>query len=154
MPRSTSESIDLHPHAALYILERLRKAGRVSAAEIRAFMSEMGREIRELEEKLARLREAAPARAAALQLPLTRRGRKPAASQRPSSRIAPPKTTTKKQRRKFTVTPAVLKSRELQGKYLPLLNRMPENKRGYFAKLAKEKGREAAIQEMEAALRP
>jgi hypothetical protein len=49
------------------------------------------------------------------------------------------------------VTPKVLASRELQGRYLPLLNKMPKGKRGYYRKLAKAKGREAAIKEMQAA---
>jgi hypothetical protein len=37
----------------------------------------------------------------------------------------------------------------LQGRYLALVRRFPENRRTQFAKLAKEKGREFAINEMQ-----
>jgi hypothetical protein len=56
-------------------------------------------------------------------------------------------------KRKFTVTPEVLASRQLQGRYLALIRRMPEGKRKKYAKTAKEKGREAAIKEMTRALK-
>jgi O6-methylguanine-DNA--protein-cysteine methyltransferase len=152
MPRPSSAPVDVHPNAALYILERLRKAGRLTLAEIRSYMSDMGREIRELEERLTTLRNAAPAA-------VTRSSRAPRSPQRADAKRQGAADATqaaapaKRRKRTFTVTPAVLKSRELQGRYLPLLNRMPQGKRAYYAKLAKEKGREAAIQEMEAALR-
>jgi hypothetical protein len=46
------------------------------------------------------------------------------------------------------ITPEQLASRQLQGRYLGLVRRFPESKRAYYAKVAKEKGREAAIKEM------
>jgi len=40
----------------------------------------------------------------------------------------------------------------LQGRYLALVRQFPENRRAGFAKTAKEKGREAAIREMQDSL--
>jgi hypothetical protein len=42
-----------------------------------------------------------------------------------------------------------LASRQLQGRYLALVRRFPANRRAQFAKVAKERGREAAIREMQ-----
>lgn len=47
------------------------------------------------------------------------------------------------------ITPEQLASRQLQGRYLALVRGFPEARRSYFAKVAKEKGREAAIKEMQ-----
>lgn len=47
------------------------------------------------------------------------------------------------------ITPEQLASRQLQGRYLALVRGFPESRRTYFAKVAKEKGREAAIKEMQ-----
>jgi hypothetical protein len=47
------------------------------------------------------------------------------------------------------ITPEQLASRQLQGRYLALVRGFPETRRSYFAKVAKEKGREAAIKEMQ-----
>lgn len=47
------------------------------------------------------------------------------------------------------ITPEQLASRQLQGRYLALVRGFPETRRAYFAKVAKEKGREAAIKEMQ-----
>lgn len=46
-----------------------------------------------------------------------------------------------------------LASRQLQGRYLALVRQFPEAKRAQFAKTAKEKGREAAIKEMQDSLK-
>jgi hypothetical protein len=48
-----------------------------------------------------------------------------------------------------SITPEQLASRQLQGRYLALVRGFPETRRSYFAKVAKEKGREAAIKEMQ-----
>jgi hypothetical protein len=51
------------------------------------------------------------------------------------------------------ITEGQLASRQLQGRYLALVRQVPENKRAQFARTAKEKGREAAIQEMQTFLK-
>ena len=59
----------------------------------------------------------------------------------------------KRRRRKSAITPEQLASRQLQGRYLALVRQFSANKRGQFAKVAKEKGREAAIRDMQDALK-
>jgi hypothetical protein len=46
-----------------------------------------------------------------------------------------------------------LASRQLQGRYLGLIRQIPASQRGRYTKTAKERGREAAIKEMQSALR-
>ncbi|HYC60665.1 MAG TPA: hypothetical protein VEK79_13955 [Thermoanaerobaculia bacterium] len=57
-----------------------------------------------------------------------------------------------KRGRKTPITTEQLASRQLQGRYLSLVRRFPANRRAAFAKTAKEKGREAAIREMQSSL--
>lgn len=165
----------LSPGQASYVLERLRQARQITAAEIRGYVADMAREIRELEDRLRRLRDAAggvvaergtskvgngsPAapRRSKRAKPTSRaqRGRRSRTSNAAQTPVPSPATTQsapKRKKRKFTVTPAVLASREIQGRYLPLLNRFTGKRKERFAKTAKEKGREAAINEMEVAL--
>lgn len=161
----------LSPGQASYVLERLRQARQVTAAEIRGYVADMAREIRDLEDQLRRLRDAAGS--AIVERGITKVGNGSPAALRRSKRGRPtrvrpitpsnaPQTAVpspaaaqpapKRRKRKFTVTPAVLASREIQGRYLPLLNKFNGKRKEQFAKTAKEKGREAAIREMEAAL--
>lgn len=51
------------------------------------------------------------------------------------------------------LTAGQLASRQLQGRYLALVRQFPEAKRAQFARTAKERGREAAIKEMQDSLR-
>ncbi|HEV7920559.1 MAG TPA: hypothetical protein VGR02_07195 [Thermoanaerobaculia bacterium] len=51
--------------------------------------------------------------------------------------------------RRAAITPEQLASRQLQGRYLALIRQVPENRRAQYAKIAKEKGREAAIKELQ-----
>src|SRR5262249_15988664 len=46
-----------------------------------------------------------------------------------------------------------LASRQLQGRYLGLIRQIPASQRSRYAKIAKDKGREAAIREMQAAVK-
>lgn len=75
-------------------------------------------------------------------------GRPPASA---SSAAGPSVSGGAKRGRKPTssITPEQLASRQLQGRYLALVRGFPETRRAYFAKVAKEKGREAAIKEMQ-----
>lgn len=50
-----------------------------------------------------------------------------------------------------TVTTALIASRKLQGQYISLIRQWPESRRGQFSKIAKEMGREAAIEAMKRA---
>lgn len=162
-PRQT-ERQSLSPGQAAYVIERLISERRISPNEVNRYVSDMSREIDELEQRLERLREAhggglrtAPAGAAA-----TRRrgpGRPPgrgsgrAAASRgtqDSTKAGAGKQRTRRRSRKRSpVTSEQLASRQLQGRYLALVRQFGENKRAHFAKIAKEQGREAAIREMQ-----
>lgn len=58
----------------------------------------------------------------------------------------------KKRRGGAALTPEQRASRQLQGRYLGLIRQIPANKRGQYQKTAKERGREAAIKEIQEAL--
>lgn len=191
-PRQVSGS-PLSPGQAHYVLEQLIKERRISPGEINRYVSDMGREINDLESRLQRLREAhgagssssasssaaaAPAKRGPGRPPGSGRkpgrpagsgrgpgrppgsgrgpgrppGRPPASANTASAAAAPaaaPSKGGKKGRKaKTAITPEQLASRQLQGRYLGLVRRFPESKRAYYAKVAKEKGREAAIKEM------
>lgn len=180
-PRQTQGS--LSPGQAQYVLERLIKDRRVSASDINGYVSDMGREISDLEQRLSRLRDAAgPAAAAAGVLAgvagaaLTRRGRKPgrpgrppgrppgrrgrppgrppaSAAAAPSTEGAAPAGRKRGRKARTPITAEQLASRQLQGRYLALVRRFPATKRANYAKIAKEKGREAAIRDMQEAVK-
>lgn len=59
----------------------------------------------------------------------------------------------RKRRARSAITAEQLASRQLQGRYLALVRQFPENRRTSYAKIAKEKGREAAIKDMQDALK-
>ncbi len=59
----------------------------------------------------------------------------------------------KRRRRRSNITPEQLASRQLQGRYLALVRQFAASRRPSFAKIAKEKGREAAIREMQDSLK-
>lgn len=164
MLRNDQSRLGITGGQAQYVIERLRAERRISDRDIHQYVGEIGRDISDLEQRLERLRGAAGAsqsrpvasEAGTVVPRPVRRVRRENTRSKPSRRrtqASPAAGVQGRRKRKFTVTPAVLRSRELQGRYLPLLNRMPKTKRRYYANLAKEKGREAAIQEMEASLR-
>lgn len=107
------------------ILRELIRDRRISTAEINRY-----REIRQLEQRLEALRGGGGRRRSMLAPQRGRAGRR-------SSRI------TAEQRA----------SRQLQGRYLGLIRQIPASQRPRYAKIAKDRGREAAIREMQSALK-
>jgi hypothetical protein len=152
---------------AAYVLDRLLAERRISPAEVSRYIGEMGREISDLEQRLARLREAAAPAAAALAgfaagAVVGRRrgrtgrppGRPPGRPGRPPGRPPASEAPAKRgRRRRGAITPEQLASRQLQGRYLALVRQFAKSRRAQFAKTAKDKGREAAIKEMQDALK-
>jgi hypothetical protein len=124
----------------------LQETGHITVAQIAAFLADLGREIHSLEQRLLHLRGGAHATT-------PRSAPKPSVATSRKRRETHPAPARTGRKRTFTVTDKVLKSRALQGRYLPLLNKFSGRRRATFAKLAKEKGREAAIAEMESALK-
>jgi hypothetical protein len=131
----------------------------------------MQREINDLERRLEQLRAATNLGAvsemsgagAAKQ---RRRGRPPGSANRGPGRPPgrpgrppgrPPSTgaaaaapaAAPRRRGRSAITPEQLASRQLQGRYLGLIRQIPASKRGQYQRTAKEKGREAAIREMQ-----
>jgi hypothetical protein len=162
---------ELSPGQAAYVLERLVRDRRVSQSDVNRYVSEMSREISDLESQLRRLRDAvggtlsaAVERVVAVAAPIARRGRKagrkagrrtgrpPGRPRRGGAAVTAAAGTGTgggvKRRRRATVTEEQLASRKLQGRYLSLVRQFPAGKRAQFAKTAKDRGREAAIKEM------
>lgn len=165
-PRRNPEA--LSPGQAQYVLERLIKERRVSSSDVSRYVTEMGQEISQLEQRLQQLRNAAgPAAAAAVAgiaagaaaVAAVRRGRKPGRppgrkpGRPPASEAAGAKRAKRGRKSRSSITPEQLASRQLQGRYLALVRRFPANKRAQYAKVAREKGREAAIREMQDAVK-
>ena len=130
MPRGRRPGWNISASDAREFLQNLISEGKVVASDIGRYL-----EIRKLEERLASLRGG-------------RRGR----------RGRPPGTSTAKKaggrrKRGGRLTAQQLASRQLQGRYLGLIRQIPASQRGRYAKIAKDKGRESAIREMQGALK-
>ena len=129
---------------------------RVSPGEVIRYVNEMQHEIDELERRLQALRAAAGGGMSA-GVPARRRpGRPPGSRNKKTAAAAAPAARGAKRgrrrRRRSAITPEQLASRQLQGRYLGLIRQIPASRRGQYQKIAKDKGREAAIKEMQGAL--
>jgi hypothetical protein len=157
---------------AAYVLERLIAERRISAAEVNRCIGDMHREISDLESRLQSLRAnagAAPSATAGARRgrppgrpPGSGRGpgrppgsgRKAAPAAAPAAAAAPSAAPAPvKRRRRTRITAEQLASRQLQGRYLGLIRQIPASRRAAFQKTAKERGREAAINEMRMTLK-
>src|SRR5439155_17287234 len=107
---------------AQQLLQDLMREGRISTADINRY-----REIRQLEERLQALRGGGGGRS--------------------SARGGAPQLAGGK-RRRSRITAQQLASRQLQGRYLGLIRQIPASQRPRYAKVARDRGREAAIKEM------
>ena len=117
----------LLPAQAQQVLHDLIKDARVTVAEVSRYL-----QIQRLEEQLRSLRGGGIVRGRAAVARATgavRRGRRKA------------------------ITAEQAASRKLQGKYLSLVRQIPVTRRPQYAKIAKDRGREAAIREMQDALK-
>ena len=162
---------------ASYVLERLIKDRRVSQGEVNGYLSQMSNEISDLEARLQHLKDAvggaasaAVAGIASAVAAVRRRpgrppgkrgpGRPPGSGRKPGRPPASASAATegapaaggKRRRKRAAITSEQLASRQLQGRYLALVRRFPPTKRAAYAKIAKEKGREAAIKDMQDSL--
>jgi len=137
VPRPKSSRPQLTPGQASYVLDRLIGDRRVSAGEVARYVNDMRREIDELQQRLESLRAASSG------------GERPAP---PRRRGRPAGPRGRRRGRPTAVTAERRASQQLQGRYLGLIRQIPKTKRGQYQKIAKEKGREAAIKEMVSAL--
>lgn len=132
-PAKNASEARLTGGQASYVLDRLIAERRVSQGEVNRYLTDMRNEIGQLEERLRSLREAAEGAVGVVTAAVRRGGRVVAQAART---------------RRASLTPEQRASRELQGRYLGLVRQIPASKRGHYSKVAKEKGREAAIKEM------
>jgi anti-sigma-K factor RskA len=126
MPKSRVTRRGVTAGEALYVIDRLIKERRLKPSEVTRLVRDMHREIADLEQRLAALRQAAES------------ARPPENAARFSSR----------QPRKKPVTPEVARSRRLQGEYMGLLRHIRGSARARMKKLANDQGREAAVKAM------
>jgi len=131
VPRGRRPGWNLSASDAKQILQDLIRDGKVLAGDIGRSL-----EIRKLEERLQALRSGGG-----------RRGR------RPGTVAAKPAAGGRRRRRQGPLTAQQRASRQLQGRYLGLIRQIPAGQRGRYAKIAKDKGRESAIKEMQSALK-
>jgi hypothetical protein len=162
---------------AAYVLDCLIADRRISASEVSRYVSDMHREISDLESRLQTLRAHAGAAAPAAATSGTttgkrrgrppgrppgsgkRRGRPPGSGKKAAAPAPPPMAASPaaaaapvKRRRRARITPEQLASRQLQGRYLGLIRQIPASRRGQYQKIAKDSGREAAINAMKSAV--
>lgn len=172
MPRPRSNPPTSYSHGqASYVLDRLISDRRISPGEVARYINDMQREINDLERRLEQLRAASNLGAVSEMGGLgpaaqRRRGRPPGSANRgpgrppgrpgrppgrpPAAAAAP--AAPRRRRGRSAITPEQLASRQLQGRYLGLIRQIPASKRGQYQRIAKEKGREAAIKEMQGVL--
>jgi hypothetical protein len=183
---------------AAYVLERLIADRKISPGEVSRYVSDMHREISDLESRLQTLRTHAgastgsgsgsgsgggsgttsggttgarrgrpPGRPPGSGVTASgkRRGRPPGSKNVASSAASAPAASSGggsqeasassgggKRRRRTRITPEQLASRQLQGRYLGLIRQVPASRRAQYQKIAKDSGREAAINAMKSAV--
>lgn len=173
MPRPTSNPPTTYSHGqASYVLDRLISDRRISPGEVARYINDMQREINDLERRLEQLRAATMSGGAVSEMggagkTQRRRGRPPGSANRgpgrppgrpgrppgrPPAAASAASAAPAGRRRRSAITAEQLASRQLQGRYLGLIRQIPANKRAPFQRTAKEKGREAAIREMQGVL--
>ena len=175
MPRPTSNPPTTYSHGqASYVLDRLISDRRISPGEVARYINDMQREINDLERRLEQLRAATMSGGAVSDMggagkAQRRRGRPPGSANRKPGRppgrpgrppgrppaaaaAAGASAAPARRRRRSAISPEQLASRQLQGRYLGLIRQIPANKRAPYQRTAKDKGREAAIREMQSFL--
>ena len=152
MPRNP-QTPHLSEGQAHYVMQRLVQEGRISPAEVTRYVGDVDRDIRELEAKLQRLKSIRQTTvSSSVDSEPKRRGR-PRIDAGAAAESVQAGTTRRGRRAKRAVTPEVRASRQVQGRYLALIRQIPASRRSEYSKIAKEKGREAAISRMEVALK-
>ncbi|HEV7767772.1 MAG TPA: hypothetical protein VGQ76_22405 [Thermoanaerobaculia bacterium] len=136
---------------AAFILEALMREGRIDSRTVEEFRTRYRAEVASLEARLAYLRELSgtvvPAAVGAAAAPVVRKVKGAA------PRVA--RATTKAVRKIASrVSPGRTRTRELQGRYLGLMHKIPKAimKQRFGKEAIASKGKEAVLQEMAAYL--
>jgi hypothetical protein len=122
MPKR-SETPAFSSGQAVYVLERLVSERRVTTREVTQYLADIGREIRDIESRMAVLRAAAGSGARQTAAPQSRRRKRRAAR----TRHAAPSTL------------------QLNGRYMGYYRQIPKRDQPKYSAMRKEKGVEAAI---------
>ena len=142
-PATAAEHLGLHEAAIL--LEKLREMGHVTAAHVREARTAVVREVEEITERLARLKEMAHVPASSRKAPKSA----PAAKAQPA--WSPAKRPSK--RAKAPVSAERRKAMQLQGRYLGLMRKMPKAELAKFKAQIAKAGKVAVVERMEAYVR-
>lgn len=150
MPGRPASIPQLTDGQANFVLTRLIRDRRVSAADVRQYLGEVEQEISELENRLNELRGVAGSESPARRpQPRTRRRtrtRTAAASPAaPAASDAPAPAKGGKKRRRLKLTPARRAELKLQGHYLALMRQIPARRRPFYRSFFKAKGHAPTI---------
>jgi hypothetical protein len=129
------------PSQAVFIVERALADRKLSATDIKRYVSSIAQEVRSLEERLASLTAAA---IGSVRRVLNRGGEVPVPHVRTQAR-------KRSRKAKRSVSAEVAASRRLQGQYIAAIRQIPKTKRALYKKISKAKGREEAIAAMKKA---
>ncbi len=140
--RKSSTSHSLTPGQSSYVLRKLMAERKVSARDVQRYLGDMGREIQELEDRLAMLRESQAARQGS---PVRRRPGRPSQAK---TLEQPAPRRGRRRRQNKEVSPETMKSRQTQGQYLALIRQVTPDRRARYKAVAIKQGREAAIAQM------
>jgi len=146
----------ISPSQAHYVLGKLLSEKRVTSREVSDYLSQMDGEIRDLEARLAVLREARVAGAVSPVLPARARRGRPASTPRVEPAKPAPRKRSRRRSRKAASAPATAErseSQQLQGKYLSLIRQIAKERRSRFQQIALQQGREEAIKQMRTELK-
>jgi hypothetical protein len=138
-PAAAVEHIGLHEAAIL--LEKLRAMGHVTASHLRDARSAVVREVEEITERLAQLKEIAHVPVISQKPPKS----VPAAKTQPAS----PAAKRPRKRAKVPVSAERRKIMQLQGRYMALGHQIPKSEMNKFREMIKAKGKEATVKAME-----
>ena len=138
-PAAAVEGIGLHEAAVL--LQKLRELGHLTASHLRDARSAVVREVEEITERLAQLKEMAHVPVRSRKAPKS----VPAAKAQPAS----PAAKRPRKRAKAPVSAERRKIMQLQGRYLGLGHQIPKSEMRKFREMIKAKGKEATVKAME-----
>ena len=158
-PRKRTALPALTSGQASFVVERLIQDRRLSAREVSEYLAELAAEIRDLEARIAILRNAAgtPAEMPRAQGgPRGQRRRLARRQGRVASRSKVPPLLARGSspvRRRRRVTLAQRAARQLQGRYVGYLRQVPTARRALYQRIYAERGVDAAIAALRADLR-
>lgn len=130
-----SSELDVTPAQALFILEQMIEDKKINRRDLQRYKGNLDNEIESLEKRLADLKSAVGG------------GRAGASSRKSAGRKRSAGKTRKRSGSKASA--ATQQSRALQGRYISYIRRFKGKKKEQYQKMAREKGREAAISAME-----